>query len=138
MPTYEYECTRCGAVVELFQSITEAARRKLKKTDPHGCECGAPVQRRIGTGAGIIFKGSGFYQTDYRSESYKNAAKADKDSAGGKEKADSTSSGAEKSDAGTTEKKESSTSSDGKSAVTKANDGSPAPKTKGKTGTSAT
>ena len=45
------------------------------------------VQRRIGTGAGLIFKGSGFYTTDYRSESYKNAAKAEKEASGGKDKA---------------------------------------------------
>ncbi len=87
MPTYEYECSRCGAVFELFQSITEPARRRLRKTDPKPCNCDAPVTRRIGTGGGIIFKGSGFYQTDYRSESYKNAAKADKEAAGnGKDK----------------------------------------------------
>ena len=86
MPTYEYECTKCGAVVELFQSITEPARKKLKKNDPKACDCHAPVQRRIGTGAGLIFKGSGFYITDYRSESYKNAAKAEKESSSPKDK----------------------------------------------------
>ena len=79
MPTYEYECTKCGKVFDLFQSITEPPRRRLKKTDPRPCECGAPVKRRIGTGGGIIFKGSGFYQTDYRSDSYKKAEKAEKD-----------------------------------------------------------
>jgi putative FmdB family regulatory protein len=84
MPTYEYECTRCGAVTELFQPITEPARKKLKKTDPKSCTCDAPVQRRIGTGAGLIFKGSGFYSTDYRSEGYKSAAKAEKESTGKK------------------------------------------------------
>lgn len=87
MPTYEYECTKCGAVVEIFQSITERPRKKLKKTDPKACACDAAVQRRIGTGAGLIFKGSGFYSTDYRSESYKNAAKAEADSSSGKDKA---------------------------------------------------
>ena len=86
MPTYEYECTECGAVVDIFQPITERARRRLKKTDPRPCACDAPVARRIGTGAGIIFKGSGFHQTDYRSESYKQAAKADKESSDGKAK----------------------------------------------------
>ncbi len=79
MPTYEYECTKCGKVFDLFQSITEPPRRRLKKTDAKPCECDAPVKRRIGTGGGIIFKGSGFYQTDYRSDSYKKAEKAEKD-----------------------------------------------------------
>lgn len=77
MPTYEYECNKCGRVVELFQPITEPARKKLKKGDPKPCKCNAPVTRRIGTGGGLIFKGSGFYITDYRSEGYKKAASAD-------------------------------------------------------------
>lgn len=77
MPTYEYECTRCGAVTEVFQPISEPARRRLRKEDNPACACNASVTRRVGTGAGIIFKGSGFYQTDYRSESYKKAAEAD-------------------------------------------------------------
>jgi len=89
MPTYEYECTKCGAVVEIFQSITEPARKKLKKDDPKPCDCGAAVKRRIGTGAGIIFKGTGFYTTDYRSENYKKAAKAEKDSGTAKKKSGS-------------------------------------------------
>jgi len=84
MPTYEYECTECGKVVELVQPMTEPARRRLRKTDPRPCDCDAPVARLIGTGGGIIFKGSGFHQTDYRSESYKKAAKADSDGANGK------------------------------------------------------
>ena len=67
MPTYEYECTKCGRVFEVFQSITERPKRWIK-TDCKNCENRAPVTRRIGAGAGIIFKGSGFYQTDYRSE----------------------------------------------------------------------
>lgn len=87
MPTYEYECTRCGEVFDLFQSITEPPRRRLKKSDPRPCGCNAPITRRIGTGGGIIFKGSGFYQTDYRSETYKSAAKAEKEAASnGKDK----------------------------------------------------
>jgi putative FmdB family regulatory protein len=80
MPTYEYECTECGKVCEIFQSMSEPTRRRLKKSDPKPCDCDAPVTRRIGTGGGIIFKGSGFYQTDYRTDSYKKAAKADADS----------------------------------------------------------
>lgn len=81
MPTYEYECVKCGAVVEIFHSMTEPARKRLRKTDPKACDCNAGVLRRIGTGAGVIFKGSGFYETDYRSDSYKNAAKAEKEAA---------------------------------------------------------
>jgi len=77
MPTYEYECSKCGKVFELSQSITEPRRRRLKRTDPSPCDCRATVTRLISTGGGLIFKGSGFYQTDYRSESYKQAAKAD-------------------------------------------------------------
>ena len=84
MPTYEYECTKCGTVTDVFQSITESPRRRLKKTDNPGCTCGATVKRLLGTGAGIIFKGSGFYQTDYRSENYKKGAKAEKDAVAGK------------------------------------------------------
>lgn len=72
MPTYDYECDACGHTFELFQSFSDA----VKKTCP---ECKKRKLRRLfGTGAGIVFKGSGFYQTDYRSESYKSAAAADK------------------------------------------------------------
>lgn len=84
MPTYEYECTKCGKVVDIFQSITEPPRRRLRKTDAKPCDCNAPVRRRIGTGGGLIFKGSGFYLTDYRSDSYKKAAKAETDGGGDK------------------------------------------------------
>lgn len=71
MPTYEYRCAKCGYEFEKFQSMTASALRKCPK-------CGkASLNRLIGTGAGVIFKGSGFYETDYRSESYKNAAKKD-------------------------------------------------------------
>ena len=72
MPTYDYRCDACGHELEIFQSITESPKRKCP-------ECGKQkLQRVIGTGAGIIFKGSGFYETDYRSESYKKGAEADK------------------------------------------------------------
>jgi len=72
MPTYEYECDACGHAFEKFQSITAPSIRKCPR-------CGKiKVRRLIGIGAGIIFKGSGFYQTDYRSESYKQAAQKDK------------------------------------------------------------
>ena len=69
MPTYDYECESCGHQFEQFQSITAKSTRKCP-------ECGKmKLQRLIGAGAGIIFKGSGFYQTDYRSESYKQGKK---------------------------------------------------------------
>lgn len=75
MPTYEYKCDSCGHEFEQFQSITA---RPLKKCP----QCSQRSLRRlIGTGGGIIFKGSGFYQTDYRSESYKKAADAEKKAA---------------------------------------------------------
>ncbi len=71
MPTYDYECEACEHVWEEFQSITAKPTRKCP-------ECGKPkAKRKIGPGAGIIFKGSGFYQTDYRSDSYRKAADAD-------------------------------------------------------------
>lgn len=69
MPTYNYECQSCGHAFELFQSMSARVKRKCP-------ECGKPkLERLIGSGAGIIFKGSGFYQTDYRSESYKSGAR---------------------------------------------------------------
>ena len=71
MPTYEYQCSACGHRFDEFQSMSadplvKCPQCKKKK-----------LERLIGTGAGVIFKGSGFYQTDYRSESYKKAAAAD-------------------------------------------------------------
>lgn len=75
MPTYDYECGACGHTFELFQPITEGAKRKCP-------ECKRLKLRRLfGTGAAIVFKGSGFYQTDYRSDSYKKAEAADRKSA---------------------------------------------------------
>ncbi len=70
MPTYEYECQKCGHHFELFQSIKDAP----KKTCPN---CRGRVKRLLGTGAGVIFKGSGFYSTDYRKPGYTEAAKKD-------------------------------------------------------------
>ena len=73
MPTYEYECPDCKHAFEEYQSITA----KPIKVCP---ECGKRrVVRLIGTGSGVIFKGSGFYETDYRSANYKKGAKAEKD-----------------------------------------------------------
>lgn len=75
MPTYEYVCKACEHEFESFQSITAKSLRKCPS-------CSAlKLQRRIGTGAGVIFKGSGFYETDYRSDGYKKAAKADNEAA---------------------------------------------------------
>jgi putative FmdB family regulatory protein len=72
MPTYDYKCDGCGHQFEQFQSISA---NPLKKCP----ECGkSKLKRLFGTGAGLIFKGSGFYQTDYRSESYKKAAEGEK------------------------------------------------------------
>ena len=74
MPTYDYECQACGHHFELFQSMTA----KLKRKCP---ECGKPkLERLIGPGAGFLFKGDGFYITDYRSDSYKAGEKAAEDS----------------------------------------------------------
>ena len=71
MPTYEYNCEKCGYRFEKLQSITANSLRKCPK-------CGKQsLKRLIGTGAGVIFKGSGFYATDYRSDSYKQAAKSE-------------------------------------------------------------
>ena len=75
MPTYDYECDACGHKFEEYQSMTARFLRKCPA-------CKKPKLRRLlGTGAAIIFKGSGFYQTDYRSESYKSGAKADENKA---------------------------------------------------------
>jgi putative FmdB family regulatory protein len=72
MPTYDYECDACGHTFELFQSYSAPVEKKCPK-------CGKLKLRRLfGTGAAIVFKGSGFYQTDYRSDSYKKAAESDK------------------------------------------------------------
>ncbi len=83
MPTYEYQCTKCDRVFELFQSITAKPKRTMG-TECDQCNNKAPVTRLIGTGAGILFKGSGFYETDYRSDSYNKAAKADQEASSGK------------------------------------------------------
>jgi putative FmdB family regulatory protein len=74
MPTYEYVCDACAHNFDEFQSITEKPLKKCPK-------CGKrKLRRAFGTGAAVIFKGSGFYQTDYRSESYKAGAKAEQES----------------------------------------------------------
>ncbi len=93
MPTYEYSCQKCGKNFEAFQSMRdqpfEECPRELcqQKRWGHG-----KVKRLLGTGAGIIFKGSGFYITDYRSDSYKKAASAEGGSSSGGESKSSSSS----------------------------------------------
>jgi len=92
MPTYEYKCEACGHGFEKFHSIMASPIRKCPK-------CGKnKVKRLLGTGAGLIFKGSGFYITDYRSESYKSGAKAAEGAAGGTGASDAKSSDSKSSD----------------------------------------
>ena len=75
MPTYDYECPSCGHTFEHFQSISSAPLKKCPKCAKNR------VKRLLGAGSGILFKGSGFYQTDYRSASYQQAVGADKPAA---------------------------------------------------------
>lgn len=81
MPTYEYRCPQCGNDFEKFQKMSEEPVADCP-------ECGTASQRRLSGGAGLLFKGSGFYITDYRGDSYKKAADADKggSSSGGESK----------------------------------------------------
>ena len=112
MPTYDYECDACGHKYELYQSIMAEPEKKCPA-------CSKKKARRlIGSGAAVVFKGSGFYQTDYRSESYKKSASAynKSSSSGNADKGESKSdSGSGKSDnlkasGETTKKSESKTS----------------------------
>ena len=76
MPTYEYACEKCGQNFEAFQSMRDEPFRECPKELCRQQKWGhGKVKRLLGTGAGIIFKGSGFYQTDYRSPSYQEGAK---------------------------------------------------------------
>jgi putative FmdB family regulatory protein len=76
MPTYEYACEKCGQTFEAFQSMRDEPYRVCPKELCRQKKWGrGKVKRLLGTGAGIIFKGSGFYQTDYRSPSYQEGAK---------------------------------------------------------------
>ena len=78
MPTYEYQCEKCNATFDIFQSMKDerltTCPREACRMEPWGQ---GPVKRLLGTGAGIIFKGSGFYSTDYRSSGYKESAKSE-------------------------------------------------------------
>ncbi len=92
MPTYDYECDACGHAFELFQSIRDDAKRKC----PH---CGKMKLRRlIGSGGAILFKGSGFYTTDYRSREYDKKAKSESGSSGASSDADKSDQGSKTSD----------------------------------------
>lgn len=101
MPTYDYECDACGHTLEVFQGINDPVKKKCP-------ECGkSKLKRLFGTGAAIVFKGSGFYQTDYRSDGYKKAAEADKKSKTDTKSSDSKKSGkseAKKSSGGNSKK----------------------------------
>ncbi len=70
MPTYEYECSSCQYLFEAFQNISEKPLTECPR-------CGGPVKRKISGGSGLLFKGKGFYITDYRSENYKKKAAAE-------------------------------------------------------------
>jgi putative FmdB family regulatory protein len=72
MPTYEYLCTKCGHRFELFQKMSDPPRKRCPR-------CRGAVRRLIGAGAGILFKGEGFYVTDYRSKDYQDKAKAERE-----------------------------------------------------------
>lgn len=90
MPTYDYKCQNCDYEFEAFQSITAKHLRKCP-------QCGRlKLIRLIGTGAGVIFKGSGFYETDYRSDGYKQAAKKDTEPKAGSDKKQSKSDSTDK------------------------------------------
>lgn len=83
MPTYEYQCQKCQKTFDIFQSMKDAPLTTCPDK-----KCKGKVKRLIGTGAGLIFKGSGFYITDYRSEGYKQAAKKDDSSSSSSKPAD--------------------------------------------------
>ena len=105
MPTYDYKCLACDVRFEKFQSITAPAIEECP-------ECSGKVKRLIGAGAGLIFKGSGFYTTDYRSDGYKESAKKDKKESSDKSSAsDKTENKAKKTDT-SSESKSTSTDSD--------------------------
>ena len=102
MPTYDYKCLACDVQFEKFQGITAPPIDECP-------ECGGKVKRLIGAGAGLIFKGSGFYITDYRSEGYKESAKKEKNDSSDKSSS---------SDKGEKKEKKTDTSSESKSKST--------------------
>jgi putative FmdB family regulatory protein len=91
MPTYEYLCQKCGKNFEATQSMRDEAFRECPKELCRLARWGhGKVKRLVGSGAGIIFKGSGFYSTDYRSASYKEGAKKETPAPASGEKASGT------------------------------------------------
>ena len=129
MPTYEYECKKCGHQFETVQSIKDDRLKKCPKSEcPDGSGKGK-VERLIGAGGGLLFKGSGFYITDYRSDNYKKSAKADKPGGGDKSSADKPGGGDKSSndkssnDKSSNDKSSGSTSSDAKTSDGKSSDG---------------
>ena len=105
MPTYDYKCLACDVRFEKFQGITAPPIEECP-------ECGGKVKRLIGAGAGLIFKGSGFYITDYRSEGYKESAKKDKKESSGKSESSDKSEKKEQKTDTSSESKSKSTDSD--------------------------
>ena len=110
MPTYEYACEKCGKSFECFQSMKDAPLTTCPESACRMRKWGkGKVRRLLGTGAGLIFKGSGFYITDYRSAGYKKAAKeagggGEKSGGGEKKSSDSSSGGKTKSGEGKSSK----------------------------------
>ena len=125
MPTYEYSCEKCKKDFEIFQSMKDDAFKTCPKEACRMKTWGkGKVKRQLGSGAGLIFKGSGFYITDYRSENYKSAAKSDsatKDSSSGSGSASSSGSASGGSSGG---------SSGGASSGSKSSESKPASKPK--------
>jgi putative FmdB family regulatory protein len=115
MPTYDYRCAACQHEFEEFQSITD---KPLKKCP----ECGGQVKRLLGTGAGIIFKGSGFYETDYKRKPVSSSKPAEKPADKAKDSASSSAAAADSS--GTTAASDTAKTTEAKPAA-------PAPKKKG-------
>lgn len=117
MPTYDYQCDACDHKFELFQSIKDEAEKRCPKCRK------LKLRRLFGTGAAIMFKGSGFYITDYRSDSYKKGAKADSSSgeskSGGESKSSGESKSAGESKSSDSSSKSTSSESKGKSKKTK-------------------
>ena len=114
MPTYEYKCLECDNRFERFQGINAPAIEECP-------ECSGKVKRLIGAGAGLIFKGSGFYITDYRSDGYKESAKKDKNEPSDKSTSSDKGASSDKgtsSDKGEKKEKKADTSSESKSKST--------------------
>lgn len=130
MPTYDYKCDACGHAFEEFQSIKADPIRKCPK-------CGKnKVKRLIGTGAGLIFKGSGFYITDYRDQSYTDKAKAESGESSKSEKSETAAATSGNSDAtkpaAATDAKPAAANAESKPAAPAKSESKPAPKKKHK------